>query len=707
MSPEQASGLAVDARSDIFSFGVVLYELLAGRRPFKGATDLELLQTIIHGAPEPLGEEIPLALRMVVDKALEKDPAERYQSMRELVVDLRRVSRQSGTASAVSGRAVPPPSKPWRRVAPFALVGTALAALLGYWLVWSGRSPDEASGQWAFVQLTDQPGEELYPSLSPDGQSLVYASQASGNWDIYFQRVGGTTTLNLTRESAADDTQPAFSPDGQQIAFRSEREGGGLFVMGATGESPRRLSARGFHPSWSPDAREIAASTADFENPDSLSLQGRLIVVEVATGRTREISVAEGFQPHWSPHGDRIAYWGRPRNAGRPDVSGQRDLWTVAPSGGAAVPVTSDAATDWSPIWSPDGRSLFFSSNRGGSMNLWRVQVDEASGTVLGQPQPVTTPSPYSAYLSISRDGRRIAYAHLTPAVNLFKIGFDPSREATTGLPTAITAGTRDTAVPDLSPNGEWVTAVTVGGRGDIVVVRTDGTGFRKLTDDPHRDRSPRWSPDGNTIAFHSDRSGTFQIWTIHADGSGLRQLTDADPLVTSPIWSPEGTRMAIRTPERATRPTRTLVFDVRKPWREQTPETLPFSLPRGVTMSPGSWSADGRKLALAAVGGDVSGVYLYDFDTQRSQQVSELAEVESAARWLSDSRRLLVGYQGGLYLINPGAGKPHKIVSVFPDAINGYALSRDDRLIVYGVRNRKADVWLASLEDRPAERQQ
>ena len=271
MSPEQASGKPLDARSDIFSFGVVLYELLAGRRPFTGATDLELLQTVIHGAPEPLGEHIPIALRMAVDKALEKDPAERYQTMRDLVVDLRRVARQSGAVSAVSGRALHPPSRLWRRLAPFALVGAALAALLAYWLVWSGRSTEEISSQWSFSQLTDQPGQELYPSLSPDGRSLVYASQASGNWDIYFQRVGGTTALNLTKDSAADDTQPAFSPDGQQIAFRSERDGGGLFVMGATGENARRLSDRGFHPSWSPDAKEIAASTADFPNPESLS----------------------------------------------------------------------------------------------------------------------------------------------------------------------------------------------------------------------------------------------------------------------------------------------------------------------------------------------------------------------------------------------------------------------------------------------------
>jgi serine/threonine protein kinase len=139
MSPEQASGKSLDVRSDIFSFGVVLYELLAGRRPFTGATDLELLQTVIHGAPEPLGEHIPIALRMAVGKALEKDPADRYQTMRDLVVDLRRAARQSDAVSAVSVHALHPPSKLWRRLALFALVGAALGALLVYLLVWSGR----------------------------------------------------------------------------------------------------------------------------------------------------------------------------------------------------------------------------------------------------------------------------------------------------------------------------------------------------------------------------------------------------------------------------------------------------------------------------------------------------------------------------------------------------------------------------------------
>src|SRR5207237_2747822 len=119
-----------------------------------------------------------------------------------------------------------------------------------------------------FSQLTSQAGVEWFPSLSPDGKWLVYAGEESGNRDIYLQSVGGQAPINLTSSSAANDTQPAFSPDGERIAFRSERDGGGIFVMGATGESVKRITDFGYNPAWSPDTNEIVCATMGFARPD-------------------------------------------------------------------------------------------------------------------------------------------------------------------------------------------------------------------------------------------------------------------------------------------------------------------------------------------------------------------------------------------------------------------------------------------------------
>ncbi|HUG17284.1 MAG TPA: protein kinase [Thermomicrobiales bacterium] len=704
MSPEQASGKPLDARSDIFSFGVVLYELLAGGRPFTGATDLDVLQTIIHGAAEPLDGEMPPALRMAVEKALEKDRADRYQTMRELVVDLRRVARQSEAVSGASVRAERPRTRRWHVLAPVAAAGAVLAGGLAYWHPWTSRNAGNNSTQWSFTKLTDQLGEELYPSLSPDGRSLVYASRVSGNWDIYFQRVGGKTTMNLTKDSPADDTQPSFSPDGDRIAFRSEREGGGLFVMGATGESVRRLTNGGYHPAWSPDGKAIVVSTVSFGSPTSVNtgFTGELLVVDVATGRTRRLLAhASVFQPHWSPNGHRIAYWGL-RMAGAP----QRDLWIIASAGGEPIQVTDDAPIDWNPVWSPDGRYLYFSSDRAGSMNLWRVPIEERSGKVLGPPEPVTTPSPYSGYLTMSRDGGHIAYAHVSFTSNLFKIGFDPSGEATTGLPTPITQGSQQIGLPDLAPNGEWVVAsATTGPQEDVVVLRTDGTGLpQKLTEDGFKDRLPRWSPDGKQIAFYSDRSGSFQVWTMNTDGGAPRQLTDADGGVASFVWSPDGTRMAIRRPPQAQMSARVQVFDVRKPWNEQTPDTLPLSFPAGVSLGPHLWSADGRRLAVNVAGpGPSAGIYSYDFKTRQVQRLTHYAIRQ--ARWFRDGRRLLFLYEGKLYVIDTLSLKSREVLSQFPNEIGSFSLSSDDSLIVYALSSREADIWLATPEEPTLER--
>jgi len=161
-----------------------------------------------------------------------------------------------------------------------------------------------------FIQLTEEPDQELFPSISPDGKSIIYASRAAGNWDIYLRRVGGKNPTNLTEDSDADDTQPAYSPDGERIVFQSDREGGGLFVMESTGESVRRLSRGGHNPAWSHDGKKIFFGTEGVSQPERLPKVSELWSMEVATGKKQLLSKEDALQPNASPHGNRIAFWG-------------------------------------------------------------------------------------------------------------------------------------------------------------------------------------------------------------------------------------------------------------------------------------------------------------------------------------------------------------------------------------------------------------
>jgi eukaryotic-like serine/threonine-protein kinase len=184
------------------------------------------------------------------------------------------------------------------------------------------RAQRDANGRPAavrakFSRVTSQPGVEWFPSLSPDGKWLVYAADSGvANRHIYLQSVNGQNPLDLTRDSTADDDQPAFSPDGELIAFRSSRDGGGIFVMGRTGEVARRITRVGFNPSWSPDGTQLAFTTENVElfpqNPYGRS--GELWAVTVNTGETRRLLEEDATLPSWSPHNQRIAFTRRLSN---------------------------------------------------------------------------------------------------------------------------------------------------------------------------------------------------------------------------------------------------------------------------------------------------------------------------------------------------------------------------------------------------------
>jgi Tol biopolymer transport system component len=549
-----------------------------------------------------------------------------------------------------------------------------------------GSGEQHAQVNALFAQITNGPGPELFPSLSPDGRSVVYAAKSSGNWDIYLRTIDDRDPVNLTADSAADNSQPAFSADGKLIVFRSERAGGGIFVMGAKGESVRRLTDAGYNPAWSPDGREIVFADESITRPEDRQMpNSRLWAVETATGRKRLVSPGDGVQPQWSPHGQRIAYWAI-------DRSGHRDIWTIPAKGGTPVPVTRDEPLDWSPTWSPDGGYLYFSSDRASGMKIWRVPINENSGRILGGLEPVVAPSAYTADLSFARDSHRMAYVDASFSSNLCKVVFDPVTEHVLDEPKDITEPSKQAVRPAISPNGEWLAFSSSGLEEDLFVVRTDGTGLRQLTHEGHRDRGPRWSPDGQQVAFFSKRTGNQEIWSAGIDGRAQKQLTFlAGPNVLWPVWSPTGERLIYSIFGLGS-----FLMETRKSWAKQTPANLPSWSQDGETFYAWSWSPDGGKLAgyLERVDGTFPGIVLYDL---ASRTYEKLTDSGMEPVWFSDGRRLLFNLDGKIHLVDRQTKRTHEVLSIAPSAVarRGFALGPDDRAIYFSVSITEANIWL------------
>jgi serine/threonine protein kinase/WD40 repeat protein len=693
MSPEQASGEAIDQRTDIWSLGVVLYEMVTGRKPFDGGDRRATVNAILSAAVAPARDfepGLPAELDSILDKALEKERDLRYQTAADFHADLRRLRRTLDSATGSARHRVVAKSGALKSTLSrlfLAIAALAVLAAVGLtlWRLYTSRTWTPDWTHATRVQLTNQPGTEYFPSLAPDGKSFVYASRVGGNWELFMQRVGGRNATLLTPDTPSDESQPAFSPSGDRIAFRANREPAGIYVMEATGENVRLAIAEGFHPSWSPDGTEIVYSTVGHDMPTTrTTVPSELRVVSLETGAKRLLTQADAVQPSWSPHGQRVAYWFMPPNVGRSDIA------TIPSGGGDAVVVTKDAATNWNPVWSPDGKFLYFASDRRGNMSFWRVEIDEETGEVRGEPEAVGTPSTFNRHLSFSRDGKRLLYVQTSQQSNIKAVGFNPKTGKVSGEPSWVTRGDRQISRPELSPDGkQFVMRLQRRSQDDLAVVGRDGTNWRDITNDQFFDRYPRWSPDGRQIAFASDRSGNYEIWTINADGTNLRQLTfDSERGASLPLWSPDGKRILFR------RNFMNFIIDVDQAGAQQPAQLLPPP-EGGTSFVAWDWSPDGDKLA-GTFSVAASGVGYYSFAERKYEK---LADLDAYPVWLSDSRRFIYSAEGKAYIADVVTKRWRPVFDAGQDQVRSIGIARDDGSLYFSVYESESDIWLLDLQ--------
>jgi Tol biopolymer transport system component len=544
MSPEQVLGKTLDARSDLFSLGVVLYELATRSLPFKGDTSGAVFNEILNKAqtvPVRLNPDIPDELGRAIEKCLEKDRDLRYQSASELRADLKRMKRDTTTGESVA-RPAAALGRPRRRVWPWvAAVGVVAAGALGWWAV-SSHAPSTPAGPVKITPFTSDGGFKSWPDLSPDGELVAYdwEGPSGDNLDVYVKAVSpGARPVRLTQSPAAE-FDPVWSPDGRQIAFlRETDQGAAIYTVPWPGGQERKLidldgliwlDGWTLIPSlsWSPDGKGLA-----FAEMLSEEVPARIVGVRIATGEKRALTSPPAktrgdHSPALSPDGKLMAFARTSTGS-----FGGWDVWVQALPDGAAPRRLTFTSYDFCAglAWAPDGAELFFTTWEG-DFRTYRVRL---AG---GEPEPVLGVG--VAYPALQ--GNRMVHQQITGQGGVILRGPGRRASAAERAPRPLIVSTQGEGQPAYSPDGKRVAFVS--GRSGVPAIwvsQSDGSDPGQLTRFDAHTGSPSWSPDGRQIAFDSVVAGNWNLYVVDAEGGNPRRVTSDDSDDTYSSWSRDG----------------------------------------------------------------------------------------------------------------------------------------------------------------------
>ena len=593
MSPEQAEGKKVDSRSDIFSFGAVLYEMITGHCAFHGDTKLSILSAILKEEPAPIttaAPAVPRELERIIARCLRKDPARRFQLMEDVKIALEELKEESD--SGTLARELPTGVKPFRARTLW-LIASAVVLLLaiGGVVWWRARSHPPAQRATAgLTKMTSDSGLTTDPALSPDGRLLAYASDRSGDGDldIWVQQVATGESVRLTRHET-DDYEPDFSPDDSRIAFRSDRDGGGIFLVSAFGGESRPVARKGRAPKFSPDGAWIAYWTGTEQNNPT-----HMFIVPIAGGAPKQLrpDFRVARSPIWTPDGKHLLF------LGQRELNSRYDWWMTPVESGDPIEVGVWAACQrlgLQPVtgfqllpgaWTAAG-DVIFSARLGDSTNLWRVSISPRTWKVTADPERVTFGAGEEIHPSVSTGGHvvfssrvtasevwsaRMDGAHgrvLAPAERITQDGAAKERpslsadskklaflsrrsgsvgvwvkDLATGAETAVTTAPAKVGMgfPQLSKDGSKVAyAVFEVGKGAIYVVGSAGGVPDKVCEGGDCGRPQDWSSDGSKLLYDSyfPPGGRFLLLDL-ASGQKQELLRHPNQFMYRPTFSPD-----------------------------------------------------------------------------------------------------------------------------------------------------------------------
>ncbi len=583
MAPEQATGGASDNRTDMWSFGIVLFEMIAGEVPFRGRDEQSVIYMILHKDPPPLTSVrtgVPLELERIVAKCLEKDPTYRYQSVSDLLADLKRLQRDWKAGKASVPRAVPSRGRISEFIRNAAYTGIGLVILSGlYFLVVPRPSVTGLLSGLRATPFTGSNGTCLSPSWSPDGAYIIYASNENGSLDLWRKPSGGGDSVPFISNDG-NESQPAWSPNDNMIAFSSDQ--GGIYLEDSKGGSPFQRTSFGQNPAWSPDGEnlvfdwcgdiyyashrkgdpiKIVGGTSSVPytvwTPDGKSLvywnrvEGDVCAFSFDTGKSKPLKLV---QTGIEVSGLSISKEGKTLFLSLGPFGGTKNLWKVGfnqrklKTKGVLVPLTLGVSEYTQCQVSPDGNRLAFTVCQS-ERHLWSFPLDPDTGLIRGDGKQLTFRSKHNYYPALSADGRKLIWtSHLTGQGVLCLKDLDTGEEQKV---TRVWGPKIREVGGSFSPDGGMVSySSTVEGPYRVWRMALGSVGFRLTTAErTARDTLTAWSPTGDTILFRSNRSRNWDIWSCQADGNAEpKRLTPWDSHELYPCWSPDGRQIAFQT---------------------------------------------------------------------------------------------------------------------------------------------------------------